>query len=130
MSPDLIGRFLVTALFAVTFGQSALDKLTDSQGNLEFLYGHFKSAFSPNLVRRMFWVLTLLESTAAVLCGLGVLLGSFRSSGMNVASAGLGVAGLALLSLMVGQRFAKDYAGAAVVAAYVAALLVGLAFFT
>ena len=131
MSPEVIGRFLTTAVFAVVFVQSALDKLTDSQGNLEFLYGHFKQApFSPALVRRMFWMLTALEGTAGLLCGLGLLFGSFRSSGMNLASAGLSVAGLALLSLMTGQRFAKDYAGAAVVAAYFAALLVGLAFFT
>ncbi len=131
MSPEVIGRFLATALFAVVFVQSALDKLTDSQGNLEFLSGHFKQApFSSALVRRMFWTLTALESTAGVLCALGILFGSFWSGGMNLASAGLGVAGLALLSLMAGQRFAKDYAGAAVVAAYIAALLVGLAFFT
>ncbi len=35
--PEVIGRFLVTAFFAVVFLQSALDKLTDTAGNLEFL---------------------------------------------------------------------------------------------
>lgn len=131
MSPEVIGRCLVTAFFAVVFLQSALDKLTDSQGNLDFLLGHFKnSPFSAELVRRMFWVLTALEAGAGILCGLGVLFGSFRSPGPNLASAGLGMAGLALLGLIVGQRFAKDYAGAAVVAAYFAVLLIGLGFFT
>lgn len=131
MSAEAIGRGLATAFFAVVFAQSALDKVTDSQGNLDFLLGHFKnSPFSPEMIRRMFWLLTGLESSAGILCGLGVLFGSFRSAGMNLASAGLGLAGLALLSLMVGQRFAKDYAGAAVVAAYFAVLLIGLGFFT
>jgi hypothetical protein len=130
MDPELIGRFLVTALFAVVFLQSALDKLTDAQGNLEFLQEHFKnSPFSPGMVRSMFWVLTALEASAGVLCGLGVLFFSFRHDGMNLASAGLCMGGLALLSLMVGQRFAKDYAGAAVVAAYFAVLLIGLDLF-
>lgn len=131
MNPDITGRFLVTAFFAITFLQSALDKLTDSGGNLEFLHSHFKnSPFSADMVRRMFWALTGLESAAAVFCGLGVVLGSFRSAGPNLASLGLACAGLALLSLMIGQRFAKDYAGAAVVAAYFAVLLIGLGFFS
>ena len=130
MTPELVGRFLVTAFFAVVFLHSALDKLTDSHGNLEFLQEHFKSSpFPPDAVRRMFWVLTAFEGTAGVLCGLGVLFFSFRHTGMNLASAGLCVGGVALLSLMVGQRFAKDYAGAAVIAAYFAVLLIGLDLF-
>jgi len=130
MSPELIGRFLVTAFFAVVFLQSALDKLTDSQGNLEFLQGHFRSSpFPPDMVRLMFRILTALEMAAGVLCGLGVLFFSFRRPGMNLASLGIAVAGLALLGLIVGQRFAKDYAGAAVVASYFAVALIGLALF-
>jgi hypothetical protein len=130
MTPELIGRFLVTAFFAVVFLQSALDKITDPQGNLEFLQGHFKaSPFPPEVVAVLFRVLTALEALAGVLCALGVLFVSFRRPGLNLASVGVGLSGLALLSLVVGQRFAKDYAGAAVVAAYYAVALVGLSFF-
>jgi putative oxidoreductase len=130
MTPELIGRFLVTAFFAAVFLQSALDKITDREGNLEYLRDHFKnSSFPPDMVRSMFSVLTALEATAGVLCGLGVLFLSFRKPGMNLASLGVGVAGVALLSLMFGQRFAKDYAGAAVVASYFAVALLGLALF-
>ena len=67
---------------------------------------------------------------AGVLCGLGVLFFSFRRGGMNLASWGLAVAGVALLALITGQRFAKDYAGAAVVAAYVAVDILGLMLFS
>ena len=130
MTPDLIGRFLVTAFFAVVFLQSSLDKFTDAQGNLEFLQGHFKdSPFPPDMVRTMFRILTALEAVAGGLCGLGVLFLSFRHHGMNLASLGVATAGLALLSLVVGQRFAKDYAGAAVVTAYFAVALIGLSLF-
>jgi len=130
MTPDLIGRFLVTAFFAVVFTQSALDKLTDPQGNLEYLQSHFKnSPFPPDVVRTLFRILTAQEVAAAVLCGLGVLFFSFRNHGMNLASLGIATSGLALLSLIVGQRFAKDYAGAAVVAAYFAVVLLGLSLF-
>jgi hypothetical protein len=130
MTPDVIGRFLATTFFAVVFLQSALDKLSDPQGNLEFLHSHFQnSPFRGDMVRRMFWVLTALEAAAGVLCGLGVFFFSFLHQGLNLASLGVGAAGLALLGLMVGQRFAKDYAGAAVVAAYFAVALLGLSFF-
>jgi uncharacterized membrane protein YphA (DoxX/SURF4 family) len=130
MSPGTVGRFLATAFFAVVFLQSAFDKLTDSDGNLAFLTEHFrKSPVPPERVRTLFWMLTALESAAGVLCGLGVLFFSFRHAGMNLASFGLTVAGIALLCLVTGQRLAKDYAGAAVVAAYFAALLVGLSLF-
>lgn len=130
MDPELIGRFLVTAFFAVVFLQSGLDKVTDSEGNLEFLRGHFKnSPFPSDTVTLLFWVLTAFELLAGVLCGLGVLFLSFRRPGMNLASAGIGMAGLALLSLMTGQRLVKDYAGAAVVAAYFAVALLGLSLF-
>ena len=131
MEPDLIGRFLVTAFFAVIFLQSALDKVTDSAGNLEFLQGHFKnSPFPPALVPHLFWVLTAMEAAAAIFCGLGLLFFSFTRAGLNLASLGLALSGLALLALITGQRFAKDYAGAAVVAAYFAVDLVGLLLFT
>ena len=130
MSPELIGRFLVTGFFAVVFLQSALDKLTDSQGNLEFMQSHFKnSPFPPDMVRTMFRVLTFLEATSGVLCGLGLLFFSFLHRGMNLASLGVATSGIALLSLITGQRFAKDYAGAAVVAAYSAVALIGLSLF-
>ena len=130
MTPELIGRFLVTAFFAVVFLQSALDKIADPEGNLEYMRDHFKtSPFPPEMVRSMFRVLTFLEATAGVLCALGVLFLSFRNPGMNLASLGVAVGGLALLSLMFGQRLAKDYAGAAVVAAYFAVDLLGLALF-
>ena len=130
MQPEVVGRFLVTAFFAVVFLQSALDKLTDSAGNLEFLAGHFKnSPFPPSMVNRMFWALTALEATAGILCGLGIVFFSFTRPGLNLASLGLSFAGLALLALVVGQRFAKDYAGAAVVAAYFAVNLLGLIFY-
>jgi uncharacterized membrane protein YphA (DoxX/SURF4 family) len=131
MEPEVIGRFLVTAFFAVVFLQSGFDKLTDAQGNLEYMRDHFKNIpFGPERVQLLFRVLTGIELGAGLLCGLGLLFFSFRHEGCNLASLGVGMAGLALVSLMVGQRLAKDYAGAAVVAAYFAVALLGLELFS
>jgi hypothetical protein len=129
MTPELIGRFLVTAFFAVVFLQSALDKITDPQGNLEYLGDHFKnSPFSPEIVAVLFRILTAIEAAAGVLCGLGVLFLSFRRPGMNLASFGVGCrAGAARPAGRT--ALCQDYAGAAVVAAYFAVALIGLGAF-
>jgi hypothetical protein len=77
----------------------------------------------------LFWTLTALEALAGVLCALGILFTDFSRGGSSMAAWGIFVAGLALVSLITGQRLAKDYAGAAVVAAYFAVAVIGLSLF-
>jgi putative oxidoreductase len=130
MQPDTVARFLVTGFFAVVFVQSAIDKLTDRDGNIAYISDHFKNSPLPiEAVPLLFWMLTLIEGMAGVLCALGLLLGDFLGKGFGVSACGVSLAGVALLALLVGQRLAKDYAGAAVIAAYFAVVLIGLGFF-
>ena len=130
MHPDTVARFLVTAFFAIAFVQSSLDKLIDREGNLGYLTDHFKnSVIPPAAVPLLFWSLTVIEAAAGSLCALGLLLGDYASPGFGVAACGVALAGVALLCLLLGQRMAKDYAGAAVVAAYFAVALIGMAAF-
>jgi hypothetical protein len=130
MHPEAVARFLVTAFFAIVFLQSSLDKLIDRQGNLDYFTDHFKnSPFPPDSIPLLLWALTAIEGVAGLLCALGVLMGDFRSQGFGVAACGVSVAGVALLCLLLGQRLAKDYAGAAVVAAYFAVALIGVALY-
>lgn len=129
-SAELILRFLVTAFFAVVFLQSAFDKIVDRDGNLAYFGDHFRSSpFPPHLVPRLLTALTLLELSAGLLCALGIISGSWARGGFGVAGLGVATSGFALLALIVGQRLAKDYAGAAVVAAYFAVALIGLTAF-
>ena len=122
----VFARFAVIAFFAICFLQSSLDKLLDSDGNLEFLRGHFKnSPISSDLVVPMFWLLTFLELAAGVTCGLALVTFSWTTGGF-LAHWGLRFSIYALLVLFLGQRLAKDYAGAAVVTSYFAVALLGL----
>jgi hypothetical protein len=127
--PHAVGRLLVTAFFAVVFLQSALDKIVDREGNLAFFSDHFKNSPVTGLVPAMFWMLTLIESTAGGLCLLGLLMGDWAKPGRGVAMSGVAVSGFALVGLLLGQRLAKDYAGAAVIAAYFAVAVVGIGLF-
>jgi hypothetical protein len=128
-SPDAAARFLVTAFFAVVFLQSALDKILDRQGNLDWLTGHFRNSPLAGVVPAMLSALTVLELAAGALCTLAVLFASFREPGWSIGAIGLLLAAASLLALLFGQRLAKDYAGAAVIAAYFVVALVGLSLF-
>jgi hypothetical protein len=123
--PLWCGRLAVTAFFAIAFLQSAADKIGDRQGNLEYLTGHFAASPLRGLVQPLFWAITVLEAVAGVLCGLGTLC-LLVGCGTGLALWGLIVALLALLGLFFGQRLAKDYGGAVVIASYYAVAILGL----
>ena len=119
------GRLAVTTFFATAFLQSAADKWMDRKGNLEFLTGHFAGSPLRGLVLPMFWGITVLESLAGVLAAIGavqILLGA----GTAMALWGIVVSMVSLLCLFFGQRLAKDYAGAVVLANYFVVALLGL----
>ncbi len=127
LEPAALARFLVTAFFAVVFLQSAVDKLMDAQGNAAFFKDHFKSSPIPTeYIPWLLLVITGIEGAAGLLCATGLIFFDFVTPGMGVSAAGLAVSGIALLGLLTGQRLAKDYAGAAVIAAYFAVDLIGL----
>jgi hypothetical protein len=123
--PLWCGRLAVTAFFAVAFLQSAVDKVVDKQGNLEYLTSHFASSPLRSLVQPMFWAITILEAGAGVLCSLGALC-LLVGCGTGLALWGLIFALVALLCLFLGQRLAKDYGGAVVIASYYAVAVLGL----
>ncbi len=127
MDATWVGQFAVTAFFAIAFLQSAIDKWVDSKGNLDFLTGHFASSPLKGTVAPMFWAIAVLESLAGVLSGLGALVILF-GGGTGLALWGLIFSIISLLCLLFGQRLAKDYGGAVVIATYFGVALLGLLF--
>ena len=125
MTSVWVGQCAVAVFFAIAFVQSALDKWVNSQGNLEFLKGHFANSPLKGMVPPMFWAVTVLESIAGVLSGLGALQ-LLLAGGTALVLWGLVFVMLSLLCLFFGQRLAQDYAGAHVLATYFAVALLGL----
>jgi hypothetical protein len=116
-TPWIIQSF--AALFlAILFLQSGIDKIVDRQGNLAWLTKHFAQSPLASTVGRMFLAITILETTAGVLSGVGLLLIVVAQLTI-VAYCGAIVATVALACLFFGQRVAKDYAGAAVLVPYI-----------
>lgn len=113
-------RFSVLAFFAIVFLQSGFNKIVDSEGNMAYMQESFGQAPTlQGMMGSLFWMLTALEVAAGVFCGLGIITFGFWGTGF-FARWGIRFSTLALLSLIFGQRMAKDYGGAAVVAAYFA----------
>jgi len=110
-------QILVSAILAVLFLQSGLDKVIDRKGNRAYLDEHFANSPLAGTVGPMFFVITILEVTAGALSGLGCLL-LLVTRDPTVAFLGAVVAAVNLIALFFGQRVSKDYAGAAALVPY------------
>jgi hypothetical protein len=115
--PIFAASVLTSALLAICFLQSGLDKVLDFKGNLAWLNGHFAKSPLRGQVAPMLIVITILECAAGALCTVGVVQ-IILSSDMKLALLGAELAALNIVMLFFGQRVAKDYAGAAALVPY------------
>jgi len=110
-------QILVSAILAVLFLQSGLDKVIDRAGNRAYLDEHFAKSPLAGTVGPMFLVVTILEVTAGILSAIGCLL-LLVTRNASVAFYGAVVSAVNLIALFFGQRVSKDYAGAAALVPY------------
>jgi diacylglycerol kinase len=110
-------QILVSAFLAVLFLQSGIDKVVDRNGNRAYLDEHFARSPLAGTVGPMFLFITILEVSAGALSGVGCILLLLTHDSM-VAFLGAVVAGINIIALFLGQRVAKDYAGAAALVPY------------
>lgn len=110
-------EILLLFFLIVTFLQSGIDKVTDWGGNLSFIKDHFKNSPLKNMVSTLLAVILILELMAGALMFVGVF--QLATTGQtNLALLGVELSALCLIFLLVGQRLAKDYAGAMTLAVY------------
>lgn len=112
-----ITEILILLFLIVTFLQSGIDKVSDWEGNLTFIKSHFKSSPLKNFVGPLLAIILFLELMAGALMLVGVF--QLATTGQtNLALLGVELAALCLVFLLIGQRLAKDYAGAMTLAVY------------
>jgi hypothetical protein len=114
-----------SAFLAIVFTQSAYDKLSAYKGNLDWLKGHFAASPFKNIVPVLLAVLTVMESLSGLACAAGTLF-CWTETGGIIGLAGLLLAVISLLCLLLGQRLAKDYAGAASLTGYFLVAMLGI----
>ena len=116
----LIGLFLGIGLL-----QSGTDKIVDWKGNMSFLTEHFAQTFMRSLVTPMLMVVTVLETVGGILCLGGVAMALLYQN-FNLILMGMIVIAFNFIALFEGQRFSKDYAGAAVLVNYFILTIIGI----
>ncbi|UAM97691.1 DoxX family protein [Polaribacter litorisediminis] len=108
---------LVLLFLTVTFLQSGIDKLLDWKGNVSFIEDHFKNSPLKNSVPLLLAVILVLEIVAGFLMLFGVYQ-LYTSGAKEIALLGIELSAVTLIFLLIGQRLAKDYAGAMSLAVY------------
>ena len=118
-------EILILLFLIVTFMQSGIDKIADWKGNVGFIKSHFKDSPLRNNVPVLLAVILTIEITA----GICMIIGTYQiySSGLKeIALIGVELSAVALIFLLIGQRLAKDYAGAMTLAVYFIITLLGV----
>ena len=113
----LIVQILAVSFLAILFLQSGLDKVVDKKGNLDWLSSHFANSPFKNFVPVLFFTITVVELLSGILNLLGVVFLLLEGS-LILALYGTILASVALIMLFLGQRIAKDYAGAQSLVSY------------
>lgn len=105
-------RIFGLSIMAILFLQSGMDKISDRKSNLDWLKGHFAHSPFKNVVPLVLSILTVQEMLTGLLC-LGGLVVYLITGQTFTAVVGLIIGLSAFVALFLGQRLAKDYAGAA-----------------
>ncbi|MND92186.1 hypothetical protein D3C80_843320 [compost metagenome] len=112
-----VAPILILVFLAITFLQSAYDKLFYWKDNVDWLKGHFSKTQLKNHVPLALLNVLVLELIAGVLCAVGSI-ELFIDSGRLFGFYGAIFSSITLLMLLFGQRIAKDYDGARTIVIY------------
>lgn len=108
---------LTLAFLAVTFLQSAHDKLFHWKDNVSWLTGHFAQTPIRNMVPFSLGIVTVLEILAGIFSVAGIIQ-LFLYNEKTLGFYGGFFSSICLIFLLFGQRLAKDYDGARTIAIY------------
>lgn len=118
-------EILILLFLIVTFLQSGIDKITDWKGNLSFIKDHFSNSPLKNMVPLLLVSILVLEMIASFFMIFGLY--QLATDGIKTyALLGVELSALTLIFLLIGQRLAKDYAGAMTLAVYFATTVFGV----
>jgi hypothetical protein len=117
--------FFFLFFLIVTFLQSGIDKLLDWKGNTSFIKEHFKNSPFKNTVPLLLVIILVMELIAGAFMFIGIFNLITVGNGA-LALLGIQIAALSLIFLLIGQRLAKDYAGAMTLAVYFLITIFGM----
>tara|TARA_B100000686_G_scaffold44328_1_gene46888 strand:- start:2000 stop:2425 length:426 start_codon:yes stop_codon:yes gene_type:complete len=116
---------LIAIFISIALIQSGIDKINDRKGNLDWLIDHFSNTIFNNYVPFLLSILTVVELLSGIILITGALFNLLYSN-INILIAGFLLSSVNFIFLFLGQRIAKDYAGAAVIVNYFILNILGL----
>ncbi|MBE7685478.1 DoxX family membrane protein [Tenacibaculum piscium] len=116
---------LILLFLIVTFLQSGIDKVSDWSGNVTFIKEHFKDSPLKNSVPLLLMVILVMELIAGAFMFIGIF-NLITMNDANLALLGVQISALCLIFLLIGQRLAKDYAGAMSLGVYFIITILGM----
>ena len=108
---------LIAIFISIALIQSGIDKINDRKGNLDWLIDHFSNTIFNNYVPFLLSILTVVELLSGIILITGALFNLLYSN-FNILIFGFLLSSVNFIFLFLGQRIAKDYAGAAVIVNY------------
>lgn len=112
-----LAEIFILAILAIVFLQSGIDKIIDWNGNLGWLKSHFSKTFIKGTVPLVLALVLLLELASGITSIVGAIL-LWCGNDDCWAMTGAILSGITFLLLFLGQRLAKDYAGAQGIVVY------------
>ena len=118
-------EILILIFLIFTFLQSGFDKISDWKGNVDFISNHLKNTILGKMVPLLLIQILIFEIAAGILMAIG-LYHIITSGETIIAKVGLEIAAITLIFLLIGQRLAKDYAGAITITVYFILNVIGI----
>tara|TARA_B110001454_G_C12697290_1_gene425013 strand:- start:464 stop:862 length:399 start_codon:yes stop_codon:yes gene_type:complete len=116
---------LILLFLIITFVLSGFEKILDWKGNVNFIKNHFQNSPLKNNVPLLLTILLIIEIIASILMTIGVYQ-IYTSESKEIALMGTELSAVSLIFMLIGQRMAKDYAGAMSLAVYFIITLLGV----
>jgi len=121
-------QLLLLLFLAITFLTSTIDKIIDWDGNIAYFNEHFGTTFLKGKSALMLGFLSFIEGVVAMLALVGMFQ-IYLNGELTLGFWSVVIAAKVLLFMLLGQRIAKDYAGAMTIAVYFGITLYGLSLF-
>jgi len=123
--PLVLCQILIAIFIAIVFFQSGLDKLLCRKENLIFFKNHFSKSIFKNIYPFLLSILTILELVGGLMLIYGIYF-SFSERTTLWIFYGFVQTAVILIFLLLGQRVAKDYEGAADLVPYFILIILGI----
>jgi hypothetical protein len=118
-------ELLIALFLSITFLMSVFEKMIDWKNTLLLYNDHFKNTFIKNAVN--FWVaFVVIVEIVAMLSMIYGLFNFFIYADLSTLKVGFVISSVVFLFLLIGQRIAKDYAGAMSITVYFILNIIGI----